>query len=392
MPNGSAGSSFLLHFTYQDESKTFTMGRGFSAEDDVPGKPLTAVLTYGYWQRRFGGDPSAIGQPLTIGGRSHEIIGVMPEGFRFLDLNADLFRPPQPDRSRAELTNFNSNAVARLRPGATIAQAQADVDRMIAIAVEGAPLRGGSSREYLRQYGIRQDLRTLKEDVVGNIGNTLWVLMGTVVLVLLIACANVANLMLVRAGGRQQELAVRAAIGAAWGRIARELLVESTVLGLAGGLLGVVLAWGGLRVLVANAPGTLPRLGEISINLEVLLFALGVSLLCGLVFGMIPVLKHAGPRLATALRAAGRSMSAGREQHRARGALLITQVAIALVLLVGSGLMIRTYQALTPTCHFPSFKRWGICTTRPWRGRRSRCCWRWPGRWRCCWVSSESTA
>src|SRR5688572_18107716 len=129
--------------------------------------------------------------------------------------------------------------------------------------------------------------------------------MGTVGLVLLIACANVANLMLVRAGGRQQELAVRAAIGAARGRIARELLVESAVLGLTGGLLGVVLAWGGLRALVANAPAALPRLGEISINFEVLLFALGVSLLSGLVFGMIPVLKHAGPRLATVLRAGG---------------------------------------------------------------------------------------
>jgi putative ABC transport system permease protein len=383
-PNGSTGSSFLLHFTYQDQGKTFTtglwingsasitglgepeevraipvtqqvlpilgvpplLGRVFSVEDDVPGKPLTAVLSYSYWQRRFGGDRSAIGQHLTVGGRSHEIIGVMPEGFRFLDINADLFHPLQPDRGRAELTNFNANAVARLRPGVTIEQARVDVTRMIAIAVETAPLAGRTSREFLRKMGFREDVRLLKDDVVGNVGNTLWVLMGTVALILLIACANVANLLLVRAGGRQQELAVRAAIGAAWGRIARELLVESLALCLAGGLLGVVLAWSGLRVLVANAPGTLPRLGEVSINLEVLLFALGVSLLSGLVFGMIPVLKHAGPRLATALRAGGRSMSAGRERHRARGALLITQVAIALVLLVGSGLMIRTYQAL----------------------------------------------
>jgi putative ABC transport system permease protein len=384
-PNGTTGASYFLHFTYQDESKTFTsglwvngsasitglgepeevraipvtqqvlpilgaqplLGRLFSAEDDVPGNPLTAVLSYGYWQRRFGGDPSAIGQPMTIGGRSHEIIGVMPEGFQFLDLNADLFHPLQPDRSRAELGNFNSNAVARLRPGATIEQARADVARMISIAVETAPLAGGTSREFFRRMGYRGDLRLLKDDVVGNVGNTLWILMGTVGLILLIACANVANLMLVRAGGRQQELAVRAAIGAPWGRIARELLVESAVLGVAGGLLGVVLAWGGLRILVANASASLPRLGEISINLEVLLFAFGVSLLSGLVFGMIPVLKHGGPRLATALRAGGRAMSAGRERHRVRGALLITQVALALVLLVGSGLMIRTYHALS---------------------------------------------
>jgi predicted permease len=170
--------------------------------------------------------------------------------------------------------------------------------------------------------------------------------MSTVGLVLLIACANVANLLLVRAGGRQQELTVRAAIGAAWGRIARELLVESAALGLAGGLLGVALAFGGLRLLVANGPSSLPRLAEITIDLRVLLYALGVSLLSGFLFGLIPVLKHARPRLAVALRAGGRTLSASRERHRARSALLVTQVALALVLLVFSGLMIRSFQAL----------------------------------------------
>jgi predicted permease len=384
-PTGTMGSSFFLHFTYQDESETFDsglwvnlsssvtglggpeqvraipvtqqvlpilgvqplVGRVFSAEDDVPGNPLTAVLTYGYWQRQFGGGLSAIGQRLTIDGRPHEIIGVMPEGVRFLDVDADLFRPLQPDRSRAELGNFNANAVARLRPGAAIEQARADVARMISIAVETYPPPGGTSREYLRQMGYRGDLRPLKDFVVGDVGNTLWVLMGTVGLVLLIACANVANLLLVRAGGRQQELAVRAAIGAARGRIARELLVESATLGLAGGLVGVALAFVGLRLLVTNGRPNLPRLEEIAIDLRVLLFALGVSLLSGLLFGLIPVFKHAGPRLATALHAGGRAMSASRERHRARGALLVTQVALALVLLVCSGLMIRTFQALS---------------------------------------------
>jgi predicted permease len=383
--NGTTGSSFFLHFTYQDESETFNSGlwinfsgsvtgladpeqvgallithqvlpilgvpplagRVFSAEDDAPGSPLTTVLTYGYWQRRFGGDLSALGQRLTIDGRPHEIIGVMPEGFRFLDVDADLFRPLQPDRSRAELGNFNANAIGRLRPGATLEQARADVARMISIAVEAYPLSGGTSREFLRQMGYRGDLRSLKDHVVGDIGDMLWVLMGTVGLVLLVACANVANLLLVRAEGRRQEMAVRAAMGAAWGRLARGLLVESVVLGLTGGLLGLGLAFAGLRLLVANGPANLPRLQEIAIDPPVLLFALGVSVLSGLLFGVIPVLEHAGPRLSAALHAGSRTSSASRERHRARGALVIAQVALALVLLVSSGLMIRTFQALS---------------------------------------------
>ena len=383
--NGTTGSSFFLHFTYQDESETFTsglwqnlgasitgldepevvraitvthqvlpilgvpplVGRVFSTEDDAPGNPPAAVLTYGYWQRRFGGDSSAIGQRLTIDGRPHEIIGVMPETFRFLDTGADLFRPIQPDRSRAELGNFNANALARLRPGATLEQARADVTRMISLAVETYPLSGGNSREFLRQAGYREDLRSLEADVVGDIGDTLWVLMGTVGLVLLIACANVANLLLVRAEGRRQELALRAALGAAWGRLARGLLVESAVLGLAGGLLGLAMTFAGLRLLVANGPAALPRLEEIAVDPNVLLFALGVSLLSGLLFGVIPILKHACPRLSPTLHAGSRTASASRERHRARGALVIAQVALALVLLIFSGLMIRTFQALS---------------------------------------------
>src|SRR5262245_59258146 len=189
-------------------------------------------------------------------------------------------------------------------------------------------------------------IRTLKDDLVGNISTVLWVLMGTIGMVLLIACANVANLLLVRAEGRQQELAVRAALGASRAEIARELLVESVALGLAGGVAGLAVAFGALRLLVALAPANLPRLDEIAIDRVVLLFTLAVSGGAGLIFGLIPVIKYAGPRLNTTLRGSGRTLSASRERHRARSALVVVQVALALVLLVASGLMIRTFQAL----------------------------------------------
>ena len=189
-------------------------------------------------------------------------------------------------------------------------------------------------------------VRFLKDDLVGDIGSTLWVLMGTVGMVLLIACANVANLLLVRADGRQQELAIRAALGAGWGRIARELLLESMLLGVVGGALGLALAYGALRMLAASGLAHLPRIDSISIDPWVLAFTLGISLAAGLIFGLIPVFKYARPHLSETLRGGGRSQSQSKDRHRARSILVVVQVALALVLLVSSGLMIRTFQAL----------------------------------------------
>jgi predicted permease len=193
---------------------------------------------------------------------------------------------------------------------------------------------------------LAPNLHPLKQDVVGNIGDVLWVLLGTIAIVLLIACANVANLLLVRAEGRQQELAIRAALGASWGRIARELLVDALALALIGGLLGVALARGSLMILRTIGPATLPRLSEIGIDWVVVVYAAGISMLSGLLFGAVPILKYAGPRLAGALGAQGRTVSHSRERHRARRALVVAQVALALVLLIGAGLMIRSFQAL----------------------------------------------
>ena len=320
-------------------------GRWFSQADDTPGSPQTVILNYGYWQRRFGGDPTVVGRTLTIDTEPHIVIGVMPAGFDFSS-QADLILPERFDRSKVFLGQLGYHGIARLKPGVTLQQADADQARMLAIWLKEWPPAPGFSREVFESAGFGPKLQPLKQDVVGNVGTLLWVLMGTIGLVLLIACANVANLLLVRAESRQHEMAIRAALGAGWRAIAREMLLESVVLGLLGGVLGLGLAYGGLRILVANGPQTLPRLSEIGIDPVVLGFALAVSLLSGLLFGLIPVLKYASPQVATSLRGVGRSFSHGREQHRARNTLVVGQVALALLLLVGAGLMIRTFQAL----------------------------------------------
>lgn len=228
-----------------------------------------------------------------------------------------------------------------------MAQASADVARMLPIASRSFPPPEGFSVKLFENAHIAPNLRSLKKDVVGDVGNVLWVLMGSIAMVLLIACANVANLLLVRAEGRRQELAIRAALGAGWKRIAGDLLFESVILALMGSLLGLALAYGALRILVAIAPTGIPRINEIGIDLPVLLFTLVITLISSLLFGSIPIFKYVGARLNTSLREGGRSLSQSREQHRARNVLVVVQVTLALVLLICSGLMIRTFRALT---------------------------------------------
>jgi predicted permease len=322
-------------------------GRWFTRQDDSPGSPLTVMLTYGYWQRRFGGQASAIGRTLMVDGKEREVIGVMPRKFRFLNAHPDLIVPFQIERSKVFIGNFSYYTLARLKPGATVAQANGDVARMLPMMANRFPPPPGFSMKIFEQARIGPNVRPLKQDVVGDVGKVLWVVMATVAMVLLIACANVANLLLVRAEGRRQELAIRAALGAGWSALARELLSESLALGAMGGVLGLGFAYGALRLLVALSPANLPRLEEISIDTPVLLFTVAVALVSGLLFGLLPVFKYAaGTRLALAMRDGGRGSSAGRERHRARNVLVVVQVALALVLLVGSGLMIRTLQAL----------------------------------------------
>ncbi len=323
------------------------LGRLFTREDDSPGTPETVLLSYGYWRQKFGGATSVIGRSITVDGKPREIIGVLPQQFQFLDeRDVSLIVPFKWDRNKLKLGNFSYRGLARLKPGVTMAQASADVARLLPVAVRSFPAPEGFSAALFDKAQLSPNLRPLKQDVIGDIGNVLWVLMGSIALVLLIACANVANLLLVRVDGRRQELAIRAALGAGWKRIAGELLFESLVLGVLGSLLGLAVALVALRVLVAMAPTGLPRLHEISIDVPVLLFTLGIAIVSSLLIGLFPVFKYAGSQLNTGLREGGRALSQSRQQHRARNVLVVVQVALALVLLICSGLMIRTFRAL----------------------------------------------
>jgi len=324
------------------------LGRLFTHQDDSPGSPDTVILSYGYWQKRFGGSNSVLGQSLNVDGKPREIIGVLPSRFHFLDWReSSLFLPFKWDRSKLFLGNFSYEALARLKPGVTLEQANSDIARMTSIVATSFAAPPGFSAKIFEDAHFVPNLRPLKQDVVGDVGGTLWVLMASIGMVLLIACANVANLLLVRIEGRSQELAVRSALGASPYRIAGELFLESFVLGLLGSAIGLGLAFAALRALVAMAPSGIPRINEIGINAPVLLFTFVVAILSSILFGSIPIFKYAGIRLSTGIRQGGRANSQTREQHRARSVLVVVQVALALVLLICSGLMIRTFRALT---------------------------------------------
>jgi len=321
------------------------LGRWFSQADDTPGTPETVMLTHGYWQRRFGGDTGILGRVVTIDARPREVIGVMPRTFRFLNAEADIILPQRFEP--AELRPNDVHAfigIARLKPGVSLAQASADVARMLPLWIA----ERGTSTTTLIAARFAPALRPVKQDVVGDVGPVLWVLMGTISIVLLIACANVANLLLVRAEGRRQELTIRAALGAGWRHIARHVLTESLVLSLAGGALGLGLAYAGLQLLIAIAPANLPRLTEISIDGRVLLFTSAVSIASALLFGLIPAVKFATPSRGLALGALSGSRQVGESptRQRVQYTLLVVQVGLAVVLLVASGLMIRTFQAM----------------------------------------------
>jgi len=309
-------------------------GRLFNEEDDTPGSPLRVILTYGYWQRRFGGAEHVIGQPIAIDGTPAEIIGVLPASFKFLRSDPAVLLPMQLDRANATWIEFDFQVLARLKPGVMLSQANADVGRMIPLLPQ-----------VFKRLQLQPYVRPLAADVIGNIGDVLWILFCAVGVVLLIACGNVANLFLIRAEARQHELAMRAALGASRGRLARVLLSESVLLALGGGALGVALAQATIGLLRTIAPTNLPRVDEIGIDLTVLLFTLSISVVSGVAFGLVAVLRFGTPRT-TALKEGGRSASDAPGRHRTRNALVVAQVALALMLLIVSGLMIRTFVAM----------------------------------------------
>jgi putative ABC transport system permease protein len=314
------------------------LGRSFTQADDLPGSVPTVIISYSYWRRRFGGS-YVLGETLIVDGVPRRVIGVLPQWFRFFAYPAEIFYPLQHVRSAAGFPSFSGRAIARLKEGVTLQEANADVARMIPILYE----EFGRWDEDAR-FGPR--LRFLKDSVVGNLDDTLWMLMGMIAILLLIACANVANLVLVRAHARRQELAIRAALGAGWSRIARVVFMESAVLGLAGGIAGLGIAYLSLPLLLSVTTANLPQIMTVSIDSTAALFTLGVSLLAALMFTLIPMINLDGSKFPGALHVGGRSMTEGREGNRTRHFLVVSQVALALTLLTGSGLMLRTFQAL----------------------------------------------
>ena len=322
------------------------LGRIFTKEDDLPNGPSVVLVSHRYWQRAFGASPSAIGQSLMVNGTPREVIGVLPEDFRFLTANPLVIVPQKIDRKTIHAAGFNYQGIARLRPGVTIQQANADVERLLPSLTARFPLPQGFTQKMFDDARFGALVRPLDVDVVGDIGSMLWVLLGTVGLVLLVACANVANLFLVRAEARQQELAIRLALGAESRTVAWQLMSESLLVAAIGGVLGIALAYGGIQLLVYLQPAQLPRLSEITIDPIVMAFTVAISLVAGLLFGAIPIAKYARPQMAAALKDSSRGSSEGRERHRARNTLVVAQVALAAVLLVASGLMVRTFIAI----------------------------------------------
>jgi predicted permease len=320
------------------------VGRRFTREDDAADAPATVILSYGYWRSQFGGDPNVIGRTLRVDGTTREIIGVMAPDFRLLGNDPAIFLPFRWDRSQIFVGQFSFRSLGRLKPGVTPEQAIAEMTRLIPIAVEKFP--GGMKLEHVEQARLAPFLTPLKADVIGNVGDVLWVLLGTAAMVLLIACANVTNLSLVRAEGRDREVAVRTALGAARSRIAGQFITETAVLALVGCVLGLGLAYGGLQVLLTMAPTNLPRLEEISISPAVLLFTTGVAVVACLAVSLLHVFRYGEFNLVGALKEGGRGGIGSRQRNRIRNALVIAQVTLAMVLLIGSGLMIRSFRAL----------------------------------------------
>jgi len=320
-----------------------TLGRGFAPGEDRLGAEAVAVLGYGVWQQNFGSDRQIVGRAVEMNGVSHRIVGVMPEGFDFPE-GTEVWTPIAIDASDPDMGSLEFIGLGRLAPGATVATAQADMSDLLRQMSVDYPEQ--LSATVIEQAGLAPDVKPLKELYVQDVREALWILLGTVGFVLLIACANVANLFLVRAEARQRERALKVALGASRGDMVRQYLTESVTLAAGGGLLGLALAHVGVKVLTSMAPVAIPQALKIGIDGSVLLFTAVVSVGSGLLFGLFPAFGYAGSDLSRTLKEGGKSSTSGRERLRARSALVVAQVALALVLLVGSGLMARSFMEL----------------------------------------------
>jgi putative ABC transport system permease protein len=318
------------------------MGRLISAEEDVPGGPRVGILSHRFFTGYFGGDASVLGRSIDLSGTSVEVIGVMPQGFDFPSPEIDIWVGRNLNPESENFGGHSISGIARLAPGVTIERAIEDSEGLIARFDEA----GYGPTWFQGVFSGEAFVSTLRNEIVGDIRTPLLILLGAMAFVLLIACSNVANLFLVRAEARTRESAVRLALGSGRGRLVRYVLTESIILSLAGGALGLALAWVGTRALVAAAPASVPRLDEIGISGTALLYTGGISVLAGLMFGLLPALGTGSRKMLATLRDGGRGTTIGRDRHLARSTMVVAQVALALVVLVGSGLMVRSFQEL----------------------------------------------
>jgi len=321
------------------------LGRAFSPEDDQPDSPPVFILGYGYWQRRFGSDVEAVGRTITVDGRVGTIVGVMPRGVRIVGRSPDVYFPAGFDRSRLQVGDFSYQVMGRMAPGVTLEQLRADLLPLLPLAVERYP--GGMSLQQIESDGMFVRVRPLHDEIVGGAGTVLWFLFGAVSIVLLIACANVANLVLLRSENRRRETAIRTAVGASRARIFRGDLLESLVLSLLGGATGIAVAFAGVDILKATAPEGFPRLEDIGMDLRALVFAMSLALLASLVFAILPASRLVREDVAAGLRESSGTAGATLTTMRLRNMLVVSQVGLAVVLLVGSGLMVRSFRALS---------------------------------------------
>src|ERR1700722_3319001 len=313
------------------------LGRTLRPDDDHPGAAPVVVLGGGFWKRKFASSFEIVGKSMILNGTSYTIVGVIPAGFTFYGHDRDVYTPigQWNDPSfRDRRIDVSAHAVGRLKPGVTLSQAKADMDAIAQNLAVAYP-------EADKAVGIT--LVSMKEDIVGNVQPFLIVLLAAVGFLLLIACANVANLLLARSMGRSREFAIRAALGASQGRVIRQLLTESIVLAGFGGALGLLLAVWGTKAVLGTLPGALPRANEVALDSRVLLFTMALSLFAGIVFGLAPALKTSRVNLQEVLKESGRG---GDARHRLQGVFVAGEVAMALVLLVGAGLMVRSLAAL----------------------------------------------